>query len=121
MLYYAQCCMTQCIKLCKRVICTIKITLTVYFPRQNIGIVYKSLVTKLEGSLDYSLSAFAEEFDVDEMGRITKLLNLTKEIPITEETLSEYIEVIRSDFDKSKREQSGEIDLAAIARRKRKE
>ncbi len=83
--------------------------------------IYKSLVTKLEGSLDYSLSAFAEEFDVDEMGRITKLLNLTKEIPITEDTLSEYIEVIRSDFDKSKREQSGEIDLAAIARRKRKE
>lgn len=83
--------------------------------------IYKSLKAKLEGSLDYSLSAFAEEFTADEMGRLTKLYNLTKEIPITDETLSEYISVIKSDYEKSLREQSGEIDLAAIARRKRKD
>lgn len=88
------------------------------FPNEILRRIYISLKQKLEASQDYSLSAFGEEFTPDEMGRISKIYNLTKQFPITDETLDEYINVLKNDALKSSA-QDGDIDLAAIARRKR--
>lgn len=88
------------------------------FQNELLRRIYTSLKTKLESSADYSLSAFAEEFSPDEMGRISKIYNLQKEIPISRETLMEYLDTLKKDALKAGR-QDGEIDLAEIARRKR--
>ena len=88
------------------------------FPNEILRRIYVSLKEKLEASQDYSLSAFGEEFTPDEMGRIAKIYNLTKQFPITAETLDEHITVLKNDAMKAS-SQGSEIDLAAIARRKR--
>ncbi len=88
------------------------------FQNELLRRIYASLKAKLESSSDYSLSAFADEFSPDEMGRISKIYNLQKEIPISRETLMEYLDTLKKDALKAGR-QDGEIDLAEIARRKR--
>lgn len=56
--------------------------------------VYKSLIEKLRNGLDYSLSSFNSEFSPDEMGKISEILAINRDLEIEYTTISEYIEVI---------------------------
>ncbi len=61
--------------------------------------VFISIVDKIGGSKDISISSFNDDFTPDEMGKISEISAKTREINITQETVSDYIDVLLSHID----------------------
>lgn len=89
------------------------------FPTLLLRQLYESLRRRIKNCEDISLSSFNEEFDADQMGRISKIYNMTKAIPIDWQTVCDYINVLNDEGTGFDSENSQQLDLSELARRKR--
>lgn len=55
---------------------------------------YTSLQNRLQNAANISISAFGGEFSPDEMGKISEIINLNREIPVTDAVLQDYLNIL---------------------------
>ncbi|MFT3951651.1 MAG: DNA primase [Oscillospiraceae bacterium] len=83
------------------------------FPTEIYQKIYISLLEKLKSTGNISISAFGGEFSAAEMGKISEIINLNREIPITAEVAADYIRILLDEREKAS-PAGGEIDLEAL-------
>lgn len=69
--------------------------------------VYANLLEKLKNGRDYSISSFNGEFSSDEMGKISEILAINRDMEIEYETVSDYISLLL-EFHNNTQKKSGE-------------
>lgn len=57
---------------------------------------FTSLLLKIKNDMDFSISSFNDEFSVEDMGRISEILNINREISIDKATVLDYIDLLNS-------------------------
>ena len=87
-----------------------------HFPTKLYRKFFELLCTRPDGAQGVTLSSLGEHFEIDEMGRISRIFNLQKDIIIDERAAQDYINLLLSHSEEQK---GGETDLAQIAKRKR--
>jgi DNA primase len=68
--------------------------------------IYECILKKSKNSSDFSISLFSDEFNNEEMGRITGLGIKNKEIDVNYQTVTDCIKVISECYDDKKKEAS---------------
>lgn len=58
--------------------------------------IYIYLLNKIKNSEEYSISSFHDEFNGEEMGKISEIIALSKEITLTFDTLRDYIDILNN-------------------------
>ena len=87
-----------------------------HFPTKLYRKFFEYLCTRPDGAQGLVLSSLNEHFETDEMGRLSRIFNLQKDIIIDERAAQDYINLLL----RHKEELSGgETDLAQLARKKR--
>lgn len=81
--------------------------------------IYISLLKKLRNAEDCSISSFNSEFSTEEMGKISKIINLTKYVPIDENTVRDYIDLLVRHMNDNDSENPDDIDLNKLQQTKR--
>lgn len=90
------------------------------FPTQFLRQLYESMIRRISACEDMSVSSFHEEFGAEQMGRISKICNMTKELPIDWQTACDYIKVLCDEGTGFNAADPQSIDLSELAKRKRK-
>lgn len=58
--------------------------------------IYTSLLNKIKNAQDFSISSFHDEFNNEEMGKISEIIALSKEITLSYDTISDYIKILNT-------------------------
>ncbi len=87
-----------------------------HFPTKLYRKFFEHLCAREDGAQGITLSSLGEYFETDEMGRLSRIFNLQKDIIIDEKAAQDYIDLL---LRRSEEQKGGETDLAQIARRKR--
>lgn len=58
--------------------------------------IYTSLINKIKNGEDYSISSFHDEFSNEEMGKISEIIALSKEVTLSAETIKDYIKILNT-------------------------
>lgn len=87
-----------------------------HFPTKLYRKFFEHLCAREDGAQGITLSSLGEYFETDEMGRLSRIFNLQKDIIIDEKAAQDYIDLLLRRIEDQK---GSETDLAQIARRKR--
>ena len=87
-----------------------------HFPTKLYRKLYDLLCIRPDGAQGLTLSSLNEHFEIDEMGRLSRIFNLQKDIIIDERAAEDYINLLLHHSDELS---GGETDLAQLARKKR--
>lgn len=89
------------------------------FPTHFLKQLYESIVRRAKNSLSLELSSFNEEFDTSQMGRISRIFNLNRDMPVDSDTAEDYIRLLNENAEEVN-SSSDDIDLGELALKKRK-